>query len=197
MFICVFLSSIVSLLLKVFFLFSGMLIISLELVIHLLSEHWLLGVKPRNLVCDLQVRVVIFACPRVRKLLEQGNSLLWGVFEAGNHVRREKVDHLAIRHLFVVKWVDYLKKVFDFFFSVQHAHRLDQVSKLILINYTICVRIDCLEHACELLKEALVLSQLEVKDDLLEVGIQELATLLGGGLQVRLQLLPSKTSALG
>jgi hypothetical protein len=55
---------------------------------------------------------------------------------------------------------------------VEHAHADDQSSELLLVDHSILVQVKSFEVLVELLQEAFVLSELEVKNYLLKVSVQ-------------------------
>jgi hypothetical protein len=62
--------------------------------------------------------------------------------------------------------------LFNLTLVAEHAHADDQSSELLLVDHSILVQVKSFEVLVELLQEAFVLSELEVKNYLLKVSVQ-------------------------
>ena len=91
-----------------------------------------------------------------------------------DHVTREEMHDLTVRHLLIIVWIDYLQKKYQVLLLVQHPHLNKQLSELVLIDHPVPVRVHLLEDLRELVQELLMLGELEVQDRLLELNIGQL-----------------------
>ena len=113
------------------------------------------------------------------ELLEDGH-LLRGVRVVGvlrNHVARKDQNHLAIGHLLIIEGVDLGQELLYVILSLKNVHHAEQILELNLTDDAVLVIVHRLEQVGELDEESLVLLQLEVEDDLFEVGVLEFGAL--------------------
>lgn len=108
----------------------------------------------------------------VEKLFEDGD-LLTGLLVARHQVRTQQGDHLRVGHSLIVKWIDLVQQVLHVDCVLEHTHRPNEVSELVLVYYSVHVRVDLLVNRVEFVQKAFVLFQLEVKNYALEVRVEQ------------------------
>ena len=120
------------------------------------------------------------------KFLEDWNLNVWMDFIFLDHVTREEVNHFRVGHPLIVEGVNLLQQEVDILFTLNHAHPLDQLAELRLVDDTICVSVNTLVQISEFLKELLMLQKLKVEDDLLEIRVED-RCLSGNRLTIHLE----------